>query len=293
MTSAISSGGGKEVNAMNAKQKQRVINALKYVFLICGSLVMVVPFVWMISTSFKPVGEIFVFPPIWIPREPTLRAYQRILTNNRLPFLTFFVNSIKVTSIVVVCQVFTSACAGYAFGRLKFRGRKPLFMVYLGTMMIPVHATLVPLFMVMRQFNMVDTHWALILPNIVTAFGTFLMKQFFETIPLSLEEAARIDGCTPGQSFLRIAIPLSKPALATLAIFVMMGTWNEYIRPLVFINSMKKFTLPIGLGLMQGTFTTDWAVLMSGTCLAVLPVLLAYIAAQDYFVKGVTLSGIK
>ena len=278
---------------MNVKRKQRIINTLKYVFLICGSIVMIMPFIWMISTSFKPMNEIFVFPPIWIPNQPTLRAYERILTNNRLPFLAFFQNSLKVTSIVVACQVLTSACAGYVFGRLKFRGRHALFLVYLATMMIPVHATLVPQFLLMRQFRLVDTHWSLILPNIVTAFGTFLMKQFFETIPISLEEAARIDGCTPGASFLRIAVPLSKPALATLAIFVMMGTWNDYIRPLVFINTMRRFTLPVGLGLMQGTFTTDWAVLMAGTCLAVIPVLIAYVAAQDYFVKGVTLSGIK
>jgi len=278
---------------MGVKRKKLIFDVLKYLLLIGGSFAMIIPFVWMISTSFKGTKEIFTFPPVWIPSEPTLRAYNRILTNNRLPFITFFLNSLKVTALVVFFQVVTSAGAGYAFARLKFWGRRAMFLVYLATMMIPIHATLVPLFMVMKNFQLIDTHLGLILPNIVTAFGTFLLKQFYETIPVSLEEAAKIDGCTPGGVFWRIATPLSKPALATLSIFVMIGTWNDYIRPLVFLNTLKQYTLPLGLSLMKGTFTTDWAVLMAGTCLAVLPVLAAYIMAQDYFVKGVTLSGIK
>lgn len=160
-------------------------------------------------------------------------------------------------------------------------------------MMIPVHATLVPTFMVMKQLGLIDTHAALILPNIVSAFGTFLLKQFFETVPQSLVEAAKMDGATPGRVFISIALPLSKPSLATLAIFVMLSTWNDYIRPLIFLNTLNKYTLPLGLALLNGTFTTDWAVLMAGTTLAVVPVLIAYILAQDYFVKGVMLSGIK
>lgn len=278
---------------MNAKRKRRFVNGLKYIFLIAGSFVMIVPFAWMISTSFKGTSEIFTYPPVWIPEEPTLRGYIRLLTNNRMPFPAFFRNSLVITTIVVITQVFTSACAGYAFAKLKFRGKKLLFIGYLATMMIPVHATLVPTFMVMKELGMVDTHVALILPNIVSAFGTFLMKQFFETVPGSLVEAARMDGATPGRVFWSIALPLSKPSLATLAIFVMLSTWNDYIRPLIFLNTLSKYTLPLGLALLNGTFTTDWAVLMAGTTLAVVPVLIAYILAQDYFVKGVMLSGIK
>lgn len=278
---------------MGQKRKRLIYNTLKYIFLIAGSFIMIIPFVWMISTSFKETGDIFTYPPVWIPEEPTLRGYTRLLTNGRMPFLSFFQNSVIVTVMVVITQVFTSACAGFAFARLKFRGRNVIFVCYLATMMIPVHATLVPTFIVMKNLSLVDTLWALILPNIVSAFGTFLLKQFFETIPQSLLEAARIDGATPGRVFISIAMPLSKPSLATLAIFVTMNTWNDYIRPLIFLNTLKKYTLPLGLALLNGTFSTDWAVLMAGTTLAVIPILISYICAQDYFVKGVMLSGIK
>ncbi len=278
---------------MTGKSKRMIWNGAKYLFLILGSFVMIIPFAWMISTSFKGTSEIFTFPPVWIPKEPTLRGYVRLLTNNRMPFLAFFKNSLFITVIVVIFQVSTSACAGYAFAKLKFKGKQVLFIGYLATMMIPVHATLVPTFMVMKELGLVDTHMALILPNIVSVFGTFLLKQFFETVPQSLIEAAKMDGATPGRVFVSIALPLSKPSLATLAIFVMLSTWNDYIRPLIFLNTLNKYTLPLGLALLNGTFTTDWAVLMAGTTLAVVPVLIAYILAQDYFVKGVMLSGIK
>ena len=278
---------------MNRKKKQRIIIFFKYIFLLLGSITMIIPFVWMVSTSFKGNKEIFTYPPVWIPTEPTLRGYLRLLTNNRMPFLAFFRNSLFVTVIVVFTQVFTSACAGYAFARLKFKGRQVLFIGYLATMMIPVHATLVPTFIVMRNLHLIDSLWALILPNTVSAFGTFLLKQFFETIPSALLDAAKMDGATPGRTFISVALPLCKPSLATLAIFVMIGTWNDYIRPLIFMNTLKRYTLPLGLALLNGTFTTDWAVLMAGTTLAVVPVLIAYICAQNYFVKGVMLSGIK
>jgi len=278
---------------MGKKEKKVIFDMLKYLFLIAGSSIMIMPFVWMISTSFKQTNEIFVYPPIWIPSEPTLRAYIRILTNNRMPFLNFFMSSVKITIAVVIAQVFTSACAGYAFAKLDFKGKNAIFLTYLATIMIPVHATLVPTFIVMKELNLIDTHWALILPNIVSAFGTFLLKQFFETIPQALMDSGKIDGCTPGRIFLSIAMPLSKPALSTLAIFVMVGTWNDYIRPLIFMNTLPKYTIPLGLALMNGTFNTDWAVLMAGTTLAVIPVLIGYIFAQDYFVKGITLTGFK
>lgn len=265
----------------------------KYIFLIFGSVFMVMPFIWMISTSFKGTSEIFTFPPVWIPEAPTLHGYSRLLTNNRMPFLKFFRNSFLITAIVVVSQVFTSACAGYVFAKFHFKGKNVIFIVYLSTMMIPVHATLVPTFMVMKEFGLIDTHYSLIIPNLVSAFGTFLLKQFFETVPDALIDAAKMDGANPGRIFLSVALPLSKPSLVTLGIFVMLSTWNDYIRPLIFLNTLSKYTLPLGLALLNGTFTTDWAVLMAGTTLAVLPVLVVYIVAQDYFVKGVMLSGIK
>lgn len=278
---------------MTWSQKKRLSSIASNVFLMLFAVVMIFPFLWMISTSFKSSAEVFVYPPNLIPSQIELRGYIRIFTNTRLPFLRFFQNSVFITVIVVLTQVFTSACAGFVFARLRFPGREKLFFLYVATMMIPTHATLIPTFLLMRQYGLVDTHASLILPNLVSAFGTFLMRQFFLTIPDALEDAAKIDGCTPFGTYVRIFLPLSKPSLATLAVFVMLGSWNDYIRPLVFINNINKMTLPLGLSNMKGSFSTDWPVLMAGTVLAILPVLVAFLLAQDFFVKGVTLSGVK
>lgn len=252
---------------------------------------MIIPFLWMISTSLKPLKDVFVFPPTIVGEEIVWENYLKV--SNRFPFFKFFLNSLKISFIVVVVQVFTSAMAGFAFARLDFPGRNMLFALYLATLIVPFHVTLVPVFIIMRSFGWIDTHYSLIIPSLVSAFGTFLMRQFFLTIPKDLEEAATIDGCTPFGVFFRIFLPLSKPALATLSIFTFMAIWNDFIRPLVFINSIPKMTLPLGLATMQGMYSTDWPVLMAGTVISLLPVLIAFLFAQEYFVRGVTLSGLK
>lgn len=272
-------------------KKSLAKRAISHIILSLGAAVMIFPFLWMISTSLKSMGEVFIFPPKMFGENIHWENYLRV--SDRFPFGLFFWNSMKITVIVVIGQLITSSMAGYVFARLKFRYRDLLFGLYLATMMVPGQVTMIPNFILMRHYGFVDTHAALILPGLVSAFGTFLMRQFFLTIPTALEDAAKIDGCTPFGIYWRIFIPLSKPALATLGVFIFMGTWNDFLGPLVFINSLEKMTLPLGLASMQGMYSTDWPVLMAGTVLSLLPVIIIFLLAQDFFIRGVTLSGLK
>lgn len=276
---------------MERKIRIKLLRITAYIILILGAIMMVLPFLWMISTSLKSLREVFVFPPTFFGENIVWENYLRIA--DRFPFGRFFLNSIKVSIVVVAVQVLTSAMAGFAFARLKFPFRDTLFALYLATLIVPYHVTLIPTFVIMRYFGWIDTHYSLIVPVLVSAFGTFLMRQFFLTIPEELEDAARIDGCTPFGTFWRIFLPLAKPAVATLSVFIFMGTWNDFIRPLVFINTISKMTIPLGLSAMQGMYSTDWPVLMAGTFISLLPVLIIFLFAQEYFVRGVTLSGLK
>jgi len=273
------------------EKRNLYIKIFSHIVLILGALTMVVPFIWMVSTSLKSLGEVFIFPPTFFGKRLVWENYVNI--SARFPFGKFFLNSLKISFIVVVAQLFTSSLAGFAFARLNFPFRDYIFALYLGTLIIPYHVTLVPIFVIMRQLGWVDTHASLIVPSLVSTFGTFLMRQFFLTMPAELEDAAEIDGCTPFGTYWRIFLPLSKPAMASLGVFSFMGIWNDFIRPLIFLNSIPKMTVPLGLSAMQGMYSTDWPVLMAGTVISVLPVLIAFIFAQEYFVSGITLSGIK
>jgi multiple sugar transport system permease protein len=272
-------------------ERRKILRIIAYIILTFGALTMIIPFLWMISTSLKFLREVFTFPPSFFGERLVWENYLKI--SDRFPFGLFFLNSIKVTFIVVAVQLLTSAMAGFAFARLKFPFRDSIFTLYLATLMVPYHVTLVPIFVIMRYFDWIDTHYSLIIPNLVSAYGTFLMRQFFLTIPEELVDSAKIDGCTPFGVFWRIFMPLCKPALATLGVFNFMWTWNDFIRPLIFINSIPKMTIPLGLSTMQGMYSTDWPVLMAGTFISLLPVLAAFLFAQEYFVQGVTLSGLK
>lgn len=273
------------------QRKSILAYAGAHLVLTLGAITMVFPFLWTLSTSLKDLSEVFGFPPKLIGSKLHFENYIKIW--DRFPFHVYFINSLKITVAVVVAQLVTSSMAGYAFSRLRFPGRDVLFGLYLATMMIPGQVTMIPNFILMRFLDLVDTHYSLILPALVSPFGTFLMRQFFKTIPAALEEAAKIDGCTPFDIYWRIFVPLSKPALATLGVFVFMGTWNDFLGPLVYINTQSKMTLPLGLASMQGMYSTDWPVLMAGTVLTLIPVIVIFLAAQDFFIKGVTLSGLK
>lgn len=256
-----------------------------------GALMVVVPVVWMLSTSLKPLAEVFTFPPTLFGSEILWENYLRIA--DRFPFDKLFLNSLKISVIIVTSQLFTSSLAGFTFARLRFRGRDALFALYLATMIVPFHVTLIPTFVLMRHFGWIDTHYSLIVPNLVSIFGTFLMRQFFLTIPRDLEDAAKIDGCSPFRVYWNIFLPLAKPAMATLGVFTFMWSWNDFMRPLVYINTIPKMTLPLGLAAMQGLYATDWPVLMAGITISMLPVLVVFIFAQEFFVRGITLSGLK
>ena len=259
--------------------------------LIAGSAVMLFPFLWTVSTSLKDISEVFTYPPRLSGKEWVWENYVKVW--ERYPFLDFFLNTVKITALVVIGQLLTSSMAGYVFARLKFRGRDAIFMLYLATIIIPVQVTVIPNFFLMKTYGLIDTHWSLILPGFVSAFGTFLLRQFFQTIPAALEEAAKIDGCNPFGIYWRIFVPLSKPAIATLGIFICNGVWNDFYNPLIFINTTSKMTLTLGLATMQGLYSTDWPVLMAATTISITPIIVLFLLAQDLFVRGVTLSGLK
>lgn len=272
-------------------KRNPALRIVAHIVLLAGAVTMVLPFLWTVSTSLKQLSEVFVFPPRFFGEHIMWENYLRI--SDRFPFGTYFLNSLKITVIAVTAQLVTSSMAGFVFARLRFKYRDALFGLYLATMMVPGQVTMIPNFIVMRYYNLVDTHWALILPALVSAFGTFLLRQFFLTIPESLEDAAKIDGCTPFGVYWRIFVPLSKPAMATLGVFVFMGSWNDFLAPLVYINSQEKMTLPLGLAAMQGMYSTDWPVLMAGTVISIIPLIVIFLLAQDFFIRGVTLSGLK
>ena len=278
---------------MNTKKnrKQIIVRIIAHVILMAGAITMLVPFIWMLSSSFKSLNEVFVFPPRLFGKKIVWENYTKI--SSRFSYVTYFKNSIIVSAWVVVWQVFTSAIAGYVFAKLRFKGRDKIFVLYLATMMVPFHVTVITNFLQMSKYGLVNTLWSLMLPSSVSAFGTFLMRQFFITVPDELIEAAKIDGCNPFTTFLQICFPLAKSTIATLAIFCFMGVWNDYFSPLVYLNDIRKYTLPLGLASMKGMYSTDWPVLMAASVIAVIPVLIAFLLAQDAFVKGVMMSGMK
>ncbi len=270
---------------------EKASRALLYFVLTLGALTMIVPFIWMVTTSLKPENEVFTFPPTLFGSRIEWSNYEELM--KRFPFVLYLLNSFKVTSIVVVAQLFTSCMAGYVFARIKFRGVDKLFMLYLATMMVPFQVTVIPNFIMMKTYGLVDTHWSLILPAVVSAYGTFLLRQFFVTVPMALEDSAKIDGCNHFQIFWKIMLPMAKPTITTLLIFIFMGVWNDYFNPFIYINTDGLKTLPLGIATMQGMYMTNWPVLMGGAFLSMIPVLIAFLIGQDQFVKGVMLSGMK
>lgn len=260
------------------------------IFLIPTALLMLMPFIWMISTSLKSAGAVFTYPPEFIPRPPQWNNYVRIF--EVLPFARFFLNSLFVAVAVTALQLVTCSMAAYAFARLRFRGREALFLGYLGTLMIPAQVVLIPNFIVLRQLGWIDTYQALILPAAFSAFGTFLLRQYFLTIPRELEDAAVVDGANHWQIYMRVILPLSGPALSALAIFSFLANWNSFLYPLIVTTSVDMSTLTVGLNTLQGQYNTAWTLLMAGSVIALLPILIVFIFAQRYFIAGITMTGL-
>lgn len=277
-------------------KKGTVVEKLwSYFILFLGAAVMIGPFMWMVTTSLSHEGDVFAKKVYWwLSYVPTNFVWQNYIEAwKAVPFARFFINSIFAAVATTFGQVATSAMAGYAFARLSFPGRDKIFLSYLATMMIPFPVTMIPVFILFRQIGWVDTYKALILPGIFTAYGTFMLRQFFMTLPRDLEDAAKIDGCSYFGIFMRIILPLSKPALATLTTFTFMGSWMNFMWPLVVLNSHEKFTLPVGLAYFQSVHTTNWTLLMAGSIIVLIPILIVFIFNQRYFVEGIKLTGIK
>jgi multiple sugar transport system permease protein len=269
-------------------------SAAKYALCVAVAAFTVFPFLWMVSTSFKLPTEAITLPPRWIPSPFTFENYTKLFTSDLLPFPLFFLNSLKITALVVVGRLFVCSLGAYGFARLEFPGRDAAFAVLLASLMVPEIVQIIPLYVAYAQIGWIDTHWPLIIPPIVAnTFGTFLLRQFFMSIPKDLEEAALIDGANHFDIYWRIMLPLAKPALATLAIFTFMGSWNDFLHPLIFLNSTQNFTLTVGLAFFQGQAGTDYTRLMAGVVVSVLPILLVYAVAQQHFTRGVVLSGVK
>ena len=279
------------------KNKKVAKAGLIYLSLALGGITMILPFLWMISTSLKSSSSIFIFKMAdiqWIPKHVYWKNYVDVW--KVVPFARFYLNSIFVCVAVTFGQVATSAFAAYAFARLKFPGRDKLFFAYLATMMIPGSVTMVPVFTLMRIFGWIDTYKALIIPSIFTAYGTFLLRQFFMTLPRDLEDAAKIDGCSLWGIFWRVILPLSNTALATLTIFVSLGNWVSFMWPLLVTNSTEKMTLPIGLAYFQELYQyaqPDWGLLMAGSLITMVPIIILFLFNQRFFIEGIKLTGMK
>jgi len=269
-------------------------NLFKYVLLSAICFVMLIPFVWMISTSLKDPTQIFVFPPQFIPSPINFKNYMEVLSGDY--FLKQFFNSIYIGGVVTVGTLLLSSMAGYAFARIDFKGKNFVFLLILSVMMIPAEVTIIPLFLFMRELGFINTHIPLIVIPIFGyggAFGIFVMRQFFKQIPLDLEEAARLDGCSRWRIYWNIMLPLSKPALATVTIFTFLTNWDEFLNPLIFIKSRELMTLPLGLSLFTDEAGTAWNLLMSASVLVTLPVLIVFFFAQKQFIESLAMSGSK
>ena len=269
----------------------RLRSGISHVLLILVAILFLGPLVYAVSTSLKPADEVFTPTPELFGSEIRWQNYADAFTF--APFGRYFLNSLFVAVAGTLVVVVASSMSAYAFARLKFRGREQLFVLFLGTLMVPQEVLIVPMYWLMQSLGWVDSYWALILPWAFTAFGTFLLRQFFLSIPKDLEEAALIDGANHFDIYWRIMLPLAKPALATLAIFTFMGSWNDFLHPLIFLNSTRNFTLTVGLAFFQGSAGTDYTRLMAGVVVSVLPILIVYSFAQKYFTQGVILSGVK
>lgn len=277
-----------------AGKKRRKVTpgrVVTYILLILLALVMLVPFVWMLSASFKLNKDVFTFPIQWIPKEPRPQNYIDIW--QQIPLLKFIGNTAYITVVVTLLQLFTSSFAAYAFAKLHFPGRDILFVMYIATIAVPWQSYMVPQFMMLRSWHLNDTHLAIILLQAFTAFGVFMMRQFYDGIPDELCEAARIDGLSEYGIWAKIMLPLSKPAISTLTIFTFVGTWNDFLGPLIYLTTESKKTIQIGLRMFISQYSAEYGLIMAGSVVVLIPVLIVFLALQKYFVQGIATSGMK
>ena len=272
-----------------------VIRILGFATLCALALMMMTPFLWMLLTSLKTQQEAFQYPPSFLPKTPQWRNYAQLFT--QVPFARYFVNTTIVTLAVVAGQVLISSLAAYAFARLKFMGRDTIFLFYLATMMVPFQITLIPLYLLVFQLGWVNTYWGLIAPGLSSAYGIFLLRQAFLTLPEELSDAARIDGASEFGIYWRIFLPLNGPALATLGVFAFLGTWTDLLWPLLIVRDERLRTLELGLAYFNSAVPQfvqpNWPLLMAAAVVVMLPIIVVYLFTQRYFVEGIAVSGVK
>ena len=273
------------------KRKVRIQHSLLFVILMIIGLTMLVPFFWTLSSSFKYDREIFEYPIKWIPEVFRWSNYQEVWT--RVNFLTYYLNTIKLSIIVTVGQVVTCSLAAYSFAKMDYPGRDKIFLCYLATMMVPWHAIMLPQFIIIKNMGFYDSHWSIILMNLFSAFGVFLLRQFMLGIPMELSEAARIDGCGELKIYSQIIMPMCKPGLATLVVFTFNFMWNDYMGPMIYLNTDKLKTIQIGLAAFRTEYGAEYGLIMAGTVCSLLPMVLIYCVAQKYLIEGIAFSGLK
>ncbi len=264
-------------------------NIVRFIILFILGVLMVFPFLWMISTSFKQGREVFSLS--LFPSHLNFNNYVRLFTNSSFPW--WFLNSLIVGTIVTISVLFFDSLVGYTFAKFKFRGKKIIFILILSTMMIPTEMLVIPWFLMSNSLGWVDTYWGVLFPGIITGFGTFLMRQFFQSVPDDLLDAGRIDGLNEFLIYRRVGLPLVKPALAALAIFAFIGNWNAFLWPLIICNETTMYTLPVGLSFFNGEFQSEWEMVMTGASVSTIPVIIMYLIFQKQIIKGIALTGVK
>lgn len=281
-------------DAVKVRRKHKIKpgTIILHIILILGAVVMVFPFLWTLFSSFKGVGEIFLYPPRLFPTEWVFTNYPRSFT--AMPFDKAYINSIYIAVVVTAVELLTASMAGYAFGKLKFWGHNVVFMLFLATMMVPQQVIMIPIFNMMSSLNLLNSHWSLILPAaLFNAFGVFLLRQFVMGLPNDLEEAAIVDGAGTPRIFFQIILPLVRSSLAAFGIFVFLGQWNSFLYPLIFLSEQERFTVPLMLSFFKGQYATEYPLLMAGTIIAVIPVLVIYVIFQKQIIAGIAITGMK
>lgn len=279
---------------LSKETEDRILVTVSHCILGVGAIVILLPFVWMISTSFKIPGAEFSMPPEWLPIPATIGNYIELFSLDFLPYGRFFLNTIMLTLVITAGFLFFDSLAAFAFAKLRFWNRDKIFVVLLSSMMLPVAVRLIPMYMMMGSLGWLDTYLPLIIPRILTGiYGTFLLRQFFLTIPNDLLDSARIDGCSFFAIYYRIMLPLAKPALITLAVIGSLITWNDFLLPLIYLSSLEKYTVQLGLGFLVIEYDVEWRMLMAGGTAAVVPIVVIYTFIQKYYTRGIVMTGIK
>lgn len=273
--------------------QETVVDVFRYLFVVLLGILFIVPFYWMVSTSFKTPGQAYIFPPTWIPNPVTIEAYQSIWGTS-VPFDLFIRNTVFITLLSVVGTLVSSTLVAYSFARLRWWGRNFWFIVLLATMMLPYQVIMIPVYVIFRKLGWLDTYLPLIVPTFLgNAFYIFLIRQFFMSIPDDLEDAARVDGASSFRILWQIFLPNSKPVLLTVFLFAFVGSWNDFFGPLLYLRKLEQMTVSVGLSMFAGYRAPNWPAITAASTLSVLPIVTIFILFQQYFVKGIVLTGMK